>query len=180
MQILIEFLLEEGADSNAFKTAYENAGLPMNGPTITAPLIKMMNTLSDGIMILIILLISLCMFADFSGVHLFHAVDQSGFGGRRNRNAESCGHIRKSFWMCCLPYVIAGIAFGTFCGCILGERICGMALQSLGAVGFRFILHIRPIMTNVILGGAAAILAVYLGSSGIRNIKAVECCRGRG
>ena len=56
-EYLIEFLFDEGVDSNAFKTAYEKAGLPMNGPTITGPLIKMMNTLSDGIMILIILAI---------------------------------------------------------------------------------------------------------------------------
>ena len=58
-EYLIEFRFVEGADSNAFKTAYENAGLPMNGPAITRPLIKMMNTLSDGIMILIVLVISM-------------------------------------------------------------------------------------------------------------------------
>lgn len=57
-EYLIEFRFVEGADSNAFKTAYENAGLPMNGPAITRPLIKMMNTLSDGMMILIVLVIS--------------------------------------------------------------------------------------------------------------------------
>ena len=58
-EYLIEFRFVEGADSNAFKTAYENARLPMNGPAITRPLIKMMNTLSDGIMILIVLVISM-------------------------------------------------------------------------------------------------------------------------
>lgn len=58
-EYLIEFLLEEGADSGEFGTAYAAEGLPANGPTITAPLIRMMNALSDGMMILVILLVSI-------------------------------------------------------------------------------------------------------------------------
>ena len=57
-EYLIEFRLKEGSDSNAFATDYKDAGLPDNGPTITYPLIKLMNVLSDGIMILVILLVS--------------------------------------------------------------------------------------------------------------------------
>lgn len=55
---LIEFLLREDADVNAFATAYTDAGLPANGPAITKPLIRMMNALSDGLMVLVILLVS--------------------------------------------------------------------------------------------------------------------------
>ncbi len=58
-EYLIEFKLLEGRDINAFATAYSDAGLPGNGPTITYPLIKMMNALSDGMMILVIFLVSL-------------------------------------------------------------------------------------------------------------------------
>ncbi|NLZ76549.1 MAG: ABC transporter permease [Spirochaetales bacterium] len=57
-EYLIEFRLAEGSDVNAFATAYEDAGLPGNGPTITRTLIMMMNALSDGMMILVILLVS--------------------------------------------------------------------------------------------------------------------------
>ena len=57
-EYLIEFRLLEGSDVNAFATDYKDAGLPENGPTITYPLIKTMNALSDGIMILVILLVS--------------------------------------------------------------------------------------------------------------------------
>ena len=57
-EYLIEFLLREEADSGAFATAYTDAGLPANGPAITKPLIRMMNALSDGLMILVILLVS--------------------------------------------------------------------------------------------------------------------------
>ena len=55
-EYLIEFLIKDGCDINAFATAYADAELPANGPTITSPLIKMMNALSDGMMILIIFL----------------------------------------------------------------------------------------------------------------------------
>ena len=55
-EYLIEFLLEEGADSKTLGTAYAAKGLPANGPTITRTLIRMMNALSDGMMILVIFL----------------------------------------------------------------------------------------------------------------------------
>ena len=55
-EYLIEFRLKEGSDVNAFATAYKDAALPDNGPTITYPLIRMMNALSDGMMILVILM----------------------------------------------------------------------------------------------------------------------------
>lgn len=57
-EYLIEFLLREEADVNAFAAAYADAGLPANGPAITKPLIRMMNALSDGLMVLVILLVS--------------------------------------------------------------------------------------------------------------------------
>ncbi|MGN0553293.1 MAG: FtsX-like permease family protein, partial [Oscillospiraceae bacterium] len=58
-EYLIEFLLNSGSDINEFSTAYAAAGLPSNGPAITKPLIRMMNALSDGIMILIIFLVGI-------------------------------------------------------------------------------------------------------------------------
>ncbi|MDO4482737.1 MAG: FtsX-like permease family protein [Bacillota bacterium] len=57
-EYLIEFLLKEGTDTNEFSLSYTEAGLPANGPAITKPLIKMMNALSYGIMIMVILLAS--------------------------------------------------------------------------------------------------------------------------
>ncbi len=53
-EYLIELLIKDGYDIDAFTTVYADANLPCNGPTITVALIKMMNALSDGMMILII------------------------------------------------------------------------------------------------------------------------------
>ncbi len=58
-EYLIEFLLCDGADENALQTDYTADGLPSNGPAITKPLIRMINALSDGIMIFVIFLVSI-------------------------------------------------------------------------------------------------------------------------
>lgn len=58
-EYLIEFLLQEGADVNAFQTAYAGNRLPSNGPSITRPLIQMINALSDGMMIFVIFLVGI-------------------------------------------------------------------------------------------------------------------------
>lgn len=58
-EYLIEFLLEEDSAVDAFALAYTKSGLPANGPAITAPLIRLMNALSDGMMIMVIFLVSI-------------------------------------------------------------------------------------------------------------------------
>lgn len=58
-EYLIEFLLKEKTDIDSFATDYGSAGMYANGPAITKPLIRMMNALSDGIMILVILLVGI-------------------------------------------------------------------------------------------------------------------------
>ena len=57
-EYLIEFKLKKDCDIGSFSTAYKDAGLPGNGPMVTFQLIKLMNALSDGIMIIVILLVA--------------------------------------------------------------------------------------------------------------------------
>lgn len=87
--------------------------------------------------------------------------------------------IMKSFRISCTWYIAVGVLAGVILGCTLGQLICGMALQSLGAVGFKFVIRLVSIVINLGLGSVIAYLAVYIGSRGICNIKAIECCRGR-
>ncbi len=63
VEYLIEFRLHDLAALGAFETAYTAAGLEANGPTITYPLFRMLNGLSDGLMIAVILLVSLLVVA---------------------------------------------------------------------------------------------------------------------
>ncbi|MBD2868950.1 ABC transporter permease [Paenibacillus arenilitoris] len=62
-EYLIEFRLKDRSGLGAFETAYANAGLEMNGPTVTYALFRMMNAISDGIMIGVILLVGLLVIA---------------------------------------------------------------------------------------------------------------------
>lgn len=50
--------LKDSSQISAFETEYISQGLEANGPTITYPLFKMLNAISDGLMIAVILLIS--------------------------------------------------------------------------------------------------------------------------
>lgn len=58
IEYLIEFRLKDLSQLSAFESAYTSAGLEANGPTITYPLFKMINALSDGLMIALILFVS--------------------------------------------------------------------------------------------------------------------------
>lgn len=56
-EYLIEFRLKDLSEIGTFETAYTSAELEANGPTITYPLFKMLNAISDGLMIAVILLV---------------------------------------------------------------------------------------------------------------------------
>lgn len=58
VEYLIQFRLRSLERLGAFATAYTQAGLEANGPAVTYPLFRMMNALSDGMMIGLILLVS--------------------------------------------------------------------------------------------------------------------------
>ncbi|WP_107942848.1 FtsX-like permease family protein [Metasolibacillus fluoroglycofenilyticus] len=57
-EYLIEFLVKEQKQTQQLEQLYEASHLPQQGPTITYPLFKMLNMLTDGLNILILLFIS--------------------------------------------------------------------------------------------------------------------------
>ncbi|MEH7226780.1 FtsX-like permease family protein [Bacillus sp. JJ1566] len=58
IEYLIEFRLNDFSEIGEFESEYASAGLEANGPTVTYSLFKMMNAISDGMMIAVILLVS--------------------------------------------------------------------------------------------------------------------------
>ncbi|WP_010096315.1 ABC transporter permease [Ornithinibacillus scapharcae] len=58
MEYLIEFRLKDVSQIGEFENAYASEGLEANGPAVTYQLFKLMNALSDGLLIAIILLVS--------------------------------------------------------------------------------------------------------------------------
>ncbi len=61
LEYLIEFKLNENGDSQAVQTAYIEAGLPANGPTIGGKIFLLFNAMSDAAVAMIIILISILM-----------------------------------------------------------------------------------------------------------------------
>ncbi|MFO8069967.1 MAG: FtsX-like permease family protein [Alkalibacterium sp.] len=59
IEYLIEFRLDDLSALGAFESEYNAAGLEANGPTITYPLFRLINSISDGMMIAVILLVSI-------------------------------------------------------------------------------------------------------------------------
>ncbi|MHA7964876.1 ABC transporter permease [Paenibacillus sp. CAU 1782] len=57
-EYLIEFRLQDLSQLGEFETAYTAAKLEANGPALTYPLFKMLNAISDGIMIAVICMVS--------------------------------------------------------------------------------------------------------------------------
>ncbi|MBU8598131.1 peptide ABC transporter permease [Shouchella clausii] len=60
-EYLIEFKLTENGDSQAVQTAYIEAGLPANGPTVEGEVFLLFNALSDAAVAMVIILISMLM-----------------------------------------------------------------------------------------------------------------------
>lgn len=59
VEYLIEYRLDDLYDLGRFSSAYQAAGLPANGPTLTWPLFRMMSAISDGMMIAVVLIIGI-------------------------------------------------------------------------------------------------------------------------
>lgn len=63
IEYLIEFRLKDLSKLSEFETSYASAGLEANGPAVTFPLFKMLNAISDGMMVGVILLVSVLVVA---------------------------------------------------------------------------------------------------------------------
>ncbi|WP_169056049.1 FtsX-like permease family protein [Bacillus pumilus] len=56
-EYLIEFLLHDAAQADAFQAIYQSSQLPQQGPAVTLPLLRVLNALTDGMVIAILLLV---------------------------------------------------------------------------------------------------------------------------
>ena len=182
-EYLIEYRLKDGSDINAFATAYKDAGLPDNGPTITYPLIRMMNALSDGMMILVILLVSVVVLLismlciryiiltqlekDKTGIGMLKAVGIS----RRD--------IRKLYMSKYLILSVVGCITGVIAAIITAKPVGAQMRELYGNAG-----NIGLIYALMILGALAAEGVILLSVSRLLHrtdrISAADALYGRG
>lgn len=127
-EYLIEFRLKNGSDIGTFSTAYKDAGLPCNGPTITYPLIKLMNALSDGIMIIVILLVSFVVLYISVMCIRYMILTQLEKDRREVGMLKAVGISRKDIRRLYISkYLLLSII-----GCILGVILAGVIAVPLG------------------------------------------------
>lgn len=182
-EYLIEFRLKDGSDINAFATAYKDAGLPDNGPMITYPLIRMMNALSDGMMILVILLVSVVVLLismlciryiiltqlekDKTGIGMLKAVGIS----RRD--------IRKLYMSKYLILSVVGCMTGVIAAIITAKPVGAQMRELYGNAGNTGLIY-----ALMILGALAAEGVILLSVSRLLHrtdrISAADALYGRG
>ena len=155
-EYLIEFLLADGTDVNAFQTAYENAGLPMNGPAITRPLVKMMNTLSDGIMILIILFISvlvlLISLVCIRFMLLTRALSESKEVGIMRAVGISKKEIRKMFLRRYDRLILSGAGLGIILSIVIHYPLSGQMQKLYGVSEESLYKYIYAALSAALIG----------------------------
>ena len=182
-EYLIEFKLREGSDFGAFSTAYEDAGLPGNGPTITYPLIRMMNALSDGMMIMVILLISVLMLfistlcircliltgleKDKYEIGMMKAVGVSGKGVRRI-------YISKY-----LLLSLAGTVLGFLIALVSATPLSAQMRELYGDAGRQGLIYIFMILSEILVE-AVILLSINRTLKGIEKAPTVSILNGIG
>ncbi len=181
-EYLIEFRLKNGSDIGSFSTAYKDAGLPCNGPTITYPLIKLMNALSDGIMIIVILLVSFVVLYISVMCIRYMILTQLEKDRREVGMLKAVGISRKDIRRLYISkYLLLSVI-----GCILGVILAGVIAVPLGRnMKALYGEADNPVLIHVlmILGAVISEVVILFSVSHIlrksEKISAVEALRGR-
>lgn len=181
-EYLIEFLLQEGADINAFATEYTDAGLPCNGPAITKPLIRMMNALSDGLMILVILLVSVVLLLISMLCIRFTLLTQLEVDrkeiGMLKAIGISRGDIRQLYYLKFLALSGWGAVTGLFLALVTKETISAQ-IQELYGASENGLSGLLAAFAGVALTEGVLLLSVGRTLKRTEKLSAVEALTGR-
>lgn len=180
LEYLIEFRLKDMAKIGAFETAYIDAGLPANGPTVTYGLFKTMNGFSDGMLIGILLLVSLLVvtvaFMCIRFTLLAKVEDDYREIGVMKAVGLRISNIKKIYLV---KYALVG-GVGCSLGYLLSLAFGGLLTQSIRLyMGESEHSYLAPLVA--VLGVLIVFLAILAYVSGVlrrlRKISAVQAIR---
>ncbi|NLD87441.1 MAG: ABC transporter permease [Clostridiales bacterium] len=182
-EYLIEFKLKKGSDTNAFSTAYEDAGLPGNGPTITYPLIKMMNALSDGMMILVILLVStVVLFISILCIR-YMILTQLEKDKREIGMLKAVGvskkDIRGLYFSKYLLLSVIGCLVGVIAAVIAAEPLGTQMRELYGDAGNKSLIYLLMVLGSLAAEGII-LLSVYRTLGKMEKMSAIQVLYGHG
>ena len=177
-EYLIELRFEEGTDTGEFEHAYKEAGLPDNGPAVTKPLIRMMNALSDGMMIFVILLVSVV--AVLISVICIRFLLLT----RMERERKEMGMLRaigmaksqiRGLWFA--KYVLlstAGALFGLFAAGLVQKPLTAQMQQLYGGAAIRFETMAGAVLA-VVLAEGILLLAIRRILKKMEKLPVLSC-----
>lgn len=157
-EYLIEFRLKDSSQLGAFETDYISAGLEANGPTVTYPLFKMINAMSDGMMIAVILLISVLIVAITFMCIRFTLIAKIEEDYREIGVMKAIGlpisHIKKIY--------LAKYAVIAAAGCILGA-VLSFVFRGILLENIRLYMGESENSSIALLFGIIGVLIVFIG-----------------
>ena len=180
-EYLIEFKIKDGYDINAFSTSYSDAGLPANGPTITSTLIKIVNAMSDGMMILVILLVSIVVLA-ISIVCIRYIVLTGMEKDRREVGMMKAVGISKKdirgFYLAKYVFLSGlGALFGVIAAAIVSKPL-GASMKELYGTSNNNITTVILTVIGTTFTETVILLSVRRNLKKTEKISAVEALRG--
>lgn len=183
LEYIIQFRLNDLSKLNEFEAAYRNADLEMNGPSGSLGLFKVINAISDGIMIAILLMVSLLVVAmafmsirftllakieeDFKEIGVMKAI------GLQVRD------IKKIYLAKYTLVALVGGIVGYLLSIPLSQRLLAdikLVMGESGKEGFSQLIGILGILLLLLL----ILTYVYLLLNRFKKISAVEAIRTNG
>ncbi len=182
-EYLIEFKLRKGEDINAFAAAYGDAGLPDNGPAITYPLIRLMNALSDGIMIFVILLVSFVILAIsilcIRYILLTSLEKEKREIGMMKAVGISRSDIHRIFFSGFMYLSAAGALIGILCAFLISIPLCRQMRALYGLPDHIFLIYLLSFAGTLAVEGMI-LLSVHRTLKAVEKMTAVEALYGTG
>jgi len=174
---LVEFRLTSGTSTSQFMDAYRVAGLPQDGPSVDIGLLRSVTMLSDGLVIVVLLLVSLLLLV-IGVISLRFAIStaiQNSFQELSTLKAIGApqSFIRWSFSAKYLLLAAAASIVGGASSVWLSVRLTAQATQETGGPTS------SSAMIMVIVGVSVGLLAVTVGSCqlAVRSLNKVSAAQ---
>ena len=182
-EYLIEFRFRDESDAGAFSTAYKDADLPGNGPTITYPLIKLMNALSDGVMIIVILIVAVVVLYISVMCIRYIILTQLEKDRREIGMMKAVGlsgkDIRRLYMAKYLLLSVTGCIVGSALACVLAIPL-GRNMRELYGEADNAVLVYAGMIAGAVLAEAVILLSVRRILRKTEKLSAVTALCGRG
>lgn len=187
-EYLIEFLLQDGADISAFQTAYADYGLPANGPSITRPLIRMINALSDGTIIFVIFLVSvIVLFISMLCIHFILSIqmerDRKEMGMLKALGIDR-REIQRIYFTKYALFSVCGALLG-LAAAIIAQEPLGKQLRELYGTAGQGVAKAVPSLLTAFLTEGIILLSIWRSLRKTNKLSALDALfqshkKGRG